>query len=321
MNVLLFVTIMLMLLTMMTYARLETFRSSQGFQILFQNYMEEKERGYINEMAIDRYKITHISKGKTTAKERTPKVNASPRISLQYLLNEKERSAHPLEAAEYNQLLKKLIINLYGDQKFFKEMGEKRITFVDETIAAISRASAALDDEHKIKDTEELSNLNLGDPELNEILYKILHGAPSIEMPKPPEEKNVPELIFSPTKDTVEQDDDADGQALDKLESQEYKSPKGYYSILDYLTVAKIPKIRVYLASPNVLKAIFNDDNVVQQIINTRKELYQGINSDNNAKNQLSDTFKNMFLGKQDPVFDEKILDFTVSKTNPSKYE
>jgi len=71
MNVLIFVMTMLMLLSLLTYARLESYRNSQVFQIFFTYYMEKDERGYQNLAAEKLYKKIKAP-GKKTSEEPSP---------------------------------------------------------------------------------------------------------------------------------------------------------------------------------------------------------------------------------------------------------
>lgn len=322
MNVLIFVSTLLMVMTIMTYARLETFRTSQGFQILFQNYMQKYERAYLNEQQEKRYNTTHISKDKTSEKApKAPKAKATPRIPLYYLVNKKDRDTHQAEAEQLNILLKKLMVNLYSQQPFFQELEQKRPGFLDEILVAVSKAAEALPEERKIKNAGELANLDLGDQELNEAFYKMLHGAPAIKLDLIKEISETQDLLgIEEKKEIIEENGDPEIAAVDAMEVEEFKSPQGYVSLLDFITTENVPKIRIYLASPIVLKSIFNDDSVVIEILKTRQELFQLITKES-PKGELQSTFKNQFDPRRDPTFDDKILDFSISKTNPKKYE
>src|SRR5262245_46516291 len=126
MNVLIFVITMIMLLSLLTYARLETFFSTQIFQVVFNNYMEKCERGCLSGQANRLYNEIKVSK---KAGSNSPKVPATSRLSLHLLLNKDERESHASEWGQRKILLKNLLHHLYGDQPFFKSLFKDRPFF------------------------------------------------------------------------------------------------------------------------------------------------------------------------------------------------
>ncbi len=50
MNVLLFTVVLVLMMSIMTYTRFETYRNFEGMRALFQHYMEEKERDGANKL-------------------------------------------------------------------------------------------------------------------------------------------------------------------------------------------------------------------------------------------------------------------------------
>ena len=70
MNILLMVMVMLMMLSLMTYAKLETYRSTQILDQFFNHYMQIEERGFINEDAVEKYKSTKMSTGTDTIRRK-----------------------------------------------------------------------------------------------------------------------------------------------------------------------------------------------------------------------------------------------------------
>lgn len=322
MNVLIFVATMLMLLAILTYGRLETYRTNQGHELLFKHYMQESERGYTNSVNTRKYETTTAST-KNSSEPKAEKIPATPRISILFFINAKERDAHQNETAKLSTMLKKLIFNLYGEQPFYKEIEQKRPTFLNEIISKIEIAADSLPKNKKITKTKELGNLDLGDQELNDAFYKMLHGAPALEIETKAPEKPLIEPLFTPleTTEVEAENETAADKKIAVVESKEYKSPKGYYSLLDFITISNSPKIRVYLAPREVLKAIFNEDAVVNEIIQNRNDIFKSIKGESGDVKQAGEAFKAAFEGRRDPNFDETVLDFSVSKTNPKKYE
>lgn len=318
MNVLIFVTTMLMLLSLMTYARLESYRSSQAFQIIFKHYMQEKERGYINGQAEEVYKsIVVKEKEKEEGTKKSPAIDASPRIAIGLLFDSKR------EGKDWDQtrvLLKNLIKNLYANQPFYQKIEQGRPAFIDDLLSAVTQAIDDLPSEKKPKKAADLAHLKLADPVLDDLLYKILHGAFYMDIvtdgQQQVEDQQNDSNKYSEDDIATTEDDNEGSNGFD-----EYKSPEGYYSLLDYVTAKKKPRIRVYLASRNVLLAVFQEPATVNAIINERESLYhQTAGSKQMDMEQLNETFKNQFEKLRDPAIEPDTLNFSVSKTNPKYY-
>lgn len=322
MNVLIFVSTMLMLLTLMTYAKLETYRNSQVFQVLFEHYAQKDERGQINlaaETTYDNIKKTakaekkedQPAKGKDKNQPPTPKAQGNARISIYLFKTKSQRESKPQEWQQAKTLLKNLMINLYKDQPFFIEMEKKRPQFLDEIINGLTQASDELPKERKWKKAQDIANTTLGDRELDHVLYLMGKGAAYKEVVN-----GAPQQAASEPKTPIEESD----EASDPSEQNEYKSPKGYYSLFDFITLSTSQKIRVYLTPKEVLRTIYNSDQIANDIMAERKQLY------NQAKNggdttALTKNFQEKFDSARDPALSKDTLDYTVTKTNPNKYE
>lgn len=310
MNVLIFVMTMLMLLSIMTYARLESYRSSQAFQIVFKHYMQEDETGYLNVKAKQTYKNINVSEknGKPS-----PKINASPRIGIDFLYD-KTRESNSKQWEQTKVLLKNLMRTLYEKHPFFKELEQKRPAFLDELLQAITKTIDTLSPEKKPKTAADLANLKLSDPELDQLLYKMLHGAfyKNILADQRSKDLKKEEKVTEADFETSIDDDDL------STEVAEFKSPEGYYSLLDFITSSKSP-IRVFLASKEVLESIFHDPGTVEAILEERENLYRQALAEGDIK-ALNETFKNQFQSKKDPKIDEESLNFSISKVNPKYY-
>ncbi len=316
MNVLIFVMTMLMLLSLMTYARLDSYRSSQTYQVIFKHFMQEDERGYINVQAEKSYKnIKVIEKEEADPqKKKSNKVDASPRISIALLFDPK-RDEKEKEWGQTKILLSNLMKKLYSEQPFYKKLENEHHGFVEDLIKAITQAIDDLPKEKRPKKPEDLGNLKLNDPKLDKALYKMLKGALKLnvvtdEQKKAQENDKSTDVVAETTVDDNEISNQTD----------EFKSSEGYYSLLDYLTATKSKQVRVYLASQNVLLAIFPDSSIVNAIIAERERLYKQVTADSDPE-QLSEAFKNQFLKSKDSAIDDEALNFTVNKTNPKNYK
>jgi hypothetical protein len=307
-----------MLLSLMTYARLDVYRSSQTFQFLFNKQMEKEERGYINSVALKKYKTTKGSSKKSAenSKPAAPKVAASPRINISALLpSKKEDELYAQKQQQTATLFKNLMVVLYANQPFFQKIQRERPTFMDDIVREVIQEAAQLPEKQQIKSARDLANLKLSDPDLNEAFYKMLHGAPNKELLNQEEGQNITQ--DQDNGDAVVEDDKSD-QAMMAKEAEEYKSPKGYFSLLDFVTIGSDNKIRVYLAPKEVLKAIYHN-HVVDEIMRERQELYRQAVADEDGSNKesLKETFRGMFDRHKDALIDDNLLDYSVSKTKP----
>lgn len=298
---------MLMLLVMMTYGRLESFRGFAYIQSEFRQYMEIHEREFINDAAIKQYK-------KTVPKSTDPKSNkgadqeineARSLIMFNLFTNKQERDAHPMEFDQLSQITRNLINYLYSDQPFFKKLEEKRPNFVLELLQALMRATEGLNEKEKIKKVGELSTIELDDFELDEAFTAMLKGSFDLHE-KVPQSENI-ELKFEEGRQVFRPN---------------FQPSEGYYSLIDFITMDKSGnyKIRIFLASPQLLMAIFGNPSIVYDILQTRYDLYKAVKTGmepKEAKKQFSDQFLNQRL----PSILPEILDFGVSKTNPRNYE
>lgn len=309
MNVLIFVVTMIMILTLLTYAKLETFRSSQVFQVLFENYMEKDERSHINLAAKKKYdSIKKTEKSKKEKKEDKPAKSASsPRISLELFKNKSARETKPQDWNQTKHLLKNLLNVLYKDQPFFVKLQNERPQFLEDLINSMTQAIDDLPKEKQLKKAQDFGNLSLNDPQLDALLYKILKGAPYKDVSKKEDSEE------TSSGETSEEASDP------TIGVDEYKSIKGYYSLLDFVTLSPNQKIRIYLASREVLQAIFLNEQVVDDVITERKALYRQLNAEASPED-LKKTFQSRFEGNVDPTVKESV-DYTVSKTNPKNYE
>jgi hypothetical protein len=310
MNVLIFVVTMVMLLSLMTYSRLDSYRNSQTYQVIFKHFMEKDERGYINVRGRKTYEDIKVKEGEENGdgKKKSKKVDASPSISIALLLDPK-REEKTKEWEQTKILLASLMKTLYSNQPFYIELEKEHPGFVNDLIRDLTQTIDALPKETKPKIPQDLGNLRLSDPKLDAALYKMLKGALKLNVVTD-EQKNekATEVIVETSVD--------DNEISNKTD--EYQSPEGYYSLLDYLTDKPSKQVRVYLAPLNVLLSIFSKDSV-NDIIAVREQLYKQAMAGSDT-DQLSESFKNQFLKLKDAAIDDDTLNFTVNKTNPKKY-
>lgn len=308
MNVLIFVITMLMLLATLTYGRLSEFRHSQISQLIFEKYMQTTERAYGNSAAELLYDGIHKSTKNETPS--APRIQATSRISLTPLfkVNKNQDPAQSKQAEQSRVMLKRLMAVLYQDQLFFQKLQNQRPAFLDDLITSVVAAVHALPKNAGLKKTADLANLQLSDQELDAVFYKMLKGAAY---------QDVLKNVSTESGTEESNNDQKDEPPLNA--SEEFRSPKGYFSLLDFITLSPLYKIRVYLAPREVLNVVFNDGDVVDEVINERYALYKQLQVGAKAED-LSRTFESQFVSKRNSEIDPSTLNFSVSKTNPKTY-
>lgn len=312
MNIIMFVMTLIMLLTTLTYARLENYRFQALIQTDFEYYLQEVERKKINEIANDWYnKITVKSKEKgstDTQGEPKAKVTASPKISWYYFLHPEAREQEPEKFRVLWNLNKQLMLVLFEQQPFFKKVQATRAHILDELLLAFIHAIDQLPDHQKPKKVSDFSHLNLEDLLLNTLSYKMFKGLPPLLDVKKEEVKEDGEGGSSEVSDSKEKE-------------EEFSHSHGYHSLLNYVTL-KNEKIRLFLASKPVLMAIVGEEKVAEEIIRLRKDIYRDLKNNKNKMTiqEASQQFEYM-IKTQITLSDESLIDFTVTKINPKNYE
>lgn len=312
MNILIFVMTMLMILASITYAKLDAFRGARVFQTVYEESLQKEERGVINSRAEKVYEAVKIN---TKEGEERPRNSGTARIGIKLFVDKHARDKGD-EWSQTKILFKNLLDVLYQDQPFYRDLAAKRSSFVEEIIEELVLSIDELSREMKPKTAADLANIRLPDPQLDKALYLMLRGASYMQIGAP---QQGGQPLGADNQEEVEPDTTApEDQKLGEEEMQEHVSSKGYYSLLDFVTLSSPPKIRVYLAPREVLMAIFLDPGTVDSVIQERSELHKQAKAGSDVK-ELGTKFKNEFERYKDPRIDEKSLDFSVSKTRPKK--
>lgn len=287
MNVLMFTMTMITLLATMTYAKIDSFRTLQISETEFQNYIEKTERKIINDEADIWYKNIVINpKGSNTPGNAKPPRIGTSKFSWSVLLDRDERDKDPQKLKQVIELTKKLIYNLFSDQKVFTNMMEANPDILDRLFSSLINAVEKLPGDRKIKKIIELSSLDLQNEELNLLLYELIKE--------------------NPHKTSLK-------------ENKQVKTNKDSYSLLDQLTTEAKPT-RLFLASRALLTSIFNQDSgLADQVILKRQTLYNQVKGGMDipeANAEFEAFIKSIF-----PYINPKLFNYSVSKTDPKKYE
>jgi len=302
MYVLTFVMAMLMVLIAMSYARLQQLRDAEAIRTHFIYYTQQRELSFFNNEAKHRYESNNVpaSSAKTNG-HNGPAKGVSRRLSIALLVDPQARINQPIKYAQESFFLKQLITALYSRQEFFRKAKQQRPNFLDELLSRLATQIEHEGEKSKIKRARDLANIDLGEEQLNEIFYKILHGKPI--------SKGIEKAL------TMPKGGEEGVESIEKKEEEEYRSEEGYLSLLDFITVNQQAKIRLYLASPYVLYALLHDSLLVQEIIEKRREIYHQLMADKLSKEQGKQQLEHLLAGYQQREF----FDFSISKVNPDK--
>jgi hypothetical protein len=281
MNVLMFVMAMLMLMSLMTYSKLNEYRIQSTLQYQFDNYMQHQERKYFNDRSLDKYNDTHVRTKKGTDKK-SPRNSSSSKLPIGVLLDRSQQSVGTGKYDTVRILLKNLIINTYGNHNFLAEALKERPDSIDEIINRLPDAVQNLPNNQKVTKPKDLADVDLEDSLLNELFYKLLKGS---------------QFLYEKKGKLIEE---------------------GYPPLVDFINTGKGSKIRVYLASREVLGVVF-DLNAVDEIVRSRDFFYLEVVNDRIEAKEATERFKTMFEGSISPNASTDFVDFSVSKTDPRK--
>jgi hypothetical protein len=295
MNILFFVIFYLMLLSVMTFGRLESFLGFSAMQKGFLEAMQKKEPEYYSQAAVRLYQSTVATKNgdDDDESEESEQNSASSKLSFNLFLSKEQRESYQKVLPMQIQAAKKLMEYLYKNEPFYKKGEEKYGDLSQEIIQSLINWSNTNKPKKAWKNAKEIANVDLGDEELNQVFTKMLEGTVKKETIK--------------TKDL----------------NSYFLPDDGVFSLLDMITVQSDKlKIRVYLASAQVLMALFDRPDVVNSILQERKRLFYAVDSGKTTPQDAAKSFKEQFLGQQAPGITEEMLDFGVSKTYPGgRYE
>lgn len=263
MNALPLVMGLIFILTIMTVEKYEKFQNNYIVQHAYQIYIDKKDRAVINR----RQELLRDSK--------TEETNSQRQLSFRsFVVKGTDRESEMYK--QNRQIIVDLIKGLYGHTTFYLELEQKRPQFVEEILDGLMTATSSLSEQGKMKRIEDISRIQLIDPELQEAYYKMLKGTMTRR-----------ELIENPLLRA---------------------NPKSYRSLLDFIHFNNFRDIKVHLASRELLKAIFEEDELVEKIIQKRKELAKVRNSDFAQFQE--------FKGKQRVGISDAMLNFDI-KYNP----
>ena len=275
MNILPLVLALVLMVSVLTVERLEKFKNHSIVQKEYQVFLKESERQVFNRREKRLFKDYEKS---------------LRQLTFRYFYDKEARDGHLNEAKQYRMLAIELMRTVYGEAAFFKELERKRPDFLEEILKAIENATEEAP-EKLIIETKDLARLNLEDPELQDAFYHMLKGT----------------ILRDKLMNLKEK-----GELTPKMKEKAYVS---LFTFIHNEGAKSPPTIKIGSAPPEILKAVFGNDEIVEAILLKRKEL-GGKDKDSGAE----EAFQSEFIGKRRPGIDEHLLDFKLS-ANSTKYD
>lgn len=275
MNILPLILALVLMLTVLTVEKLEKVKNQAIIQKQYQVFLEKSERQVFN---LRQDKL--FGKSKKSLRQ----------LSFRYIYDKKARDKNANTAKQYRMLIIELMKILYSDAPFYKELEQKRSNFLEELIDAVQTAADA-SPKKTIRRIQDISRLDLQDPELQTAFYKMLKGSITLD----------------------------DLKELNEIENVKYKKDKAYISLFTYINnfgADKKAVINVQLCPPEILKAIFINDEVVEAVRAKREELAAKKENDSSSV-----AFKMEFFEKRRSGLDDVILNFEISSTSKVDYD
>lgn len=179
-------------------------------------------------------------------------------------------------------LLKALISELYSGQDFFERAKESIPDLEEHFLHALLDKVKELKEEETLTSAKELASLNLDDDLQSYVRYKMLTG--------------------------------------NKYRKKNAKvSDPGFYPLLEFVSFRKHPHLMsLWLAPKPLLMALFQNEDVVNEVVQARHEIYNELRRDKNKsalqtkEAELRRRFSMQIFG-----IDSQYIDFKVSRTLP----
>jgi hypothetical protein len=270
MNILVFVTALILALSALTYARLDSYIDTKLMRSRQSTFMQEEERQALNrrvEKSYDKHNISRKSTNKNKDegnKEAETKANLNKKLDIALLFAEKESEASRITYT----WLRELIVKEYEKKYFFDEMMKKKSldaeALVDRLLTTLIETGKSSDKKIHPKRIRDINEIVLEDKELSDLLYDLI------------------------------------------------KKPDSLYEWISFNNTNK--KLSVYRCDRALLNVVYNDSNIVEEILHERYRLYYAVKNKKIKKQDASKEFEEQFKGLS-PHKD--LLDFRVRSTKP----
>ncbi len=286
MNILPLVLLLILTLSVLTLKQVEDFKNLEIVRKECQDFIRELDKQHFNH----RQRILYDNGVQDYYKTR--------KLNLHAFFDQKVTSDQR-KLEQLKQILKELMKVLYAEADFFKKIEKKRPDFLTELVDQITDPD--LDISHITHShIENLSQIKLSDPELQEVFYHMLKG-------------------------TIGRKERKEIEKYRAISNQHRE--KSYLSLLNFLSFKKVNStdrpepIPIYQAPKELLLAIYEKE-AVNEILIKRREFKHTKKDSSSEKTQKKESFAD-FIFKQAKVIpiDNEMLDPTVSTTDPEIYD
>lgn len=305
MNLLIYITALLLVIASMSYQALSHYRVGAFLRSSWEHYMRIEMTCDFNSRIEGEYRLLRRSNGKNVGREEAGNVeagieatdkNASATINFRYLTKQELADAHPREAQLMTNLMKRLIHFLYGKQSFYQSALQERPALIDELIGALRQVEAELPQQQKVNRVSKLNALQPLEDNLKSFWYQLLR--------KNPADLSVLALLLQ--------------RPLHIIQLQEECLE---ISLKSYLNDKNALKLRVYLAPRAILYALLQDERAVFEVSEERKKMYREAKKPGKNLALLTEQFKQFCSNYPEMREFEPILSFNVTATNPKEYQ
>ena len=301
MNLLVFVLSFLMLNAAISYQGLAHYKANALVRGIWDRIIRIEEPCSFNSSVENEFKqikgtrLTKKAQAELEEKEDTEAKGAA-KINFRFLTDPALAEKSPKETEQMSLLIKKLILILYGDQAFFKELYQPRPTIIQDITNALRALSEEMG-EKKIGSTKKLAQISLKDENLEKLWHQLLR--------KNPVSSQAQQLIFNLTQEQMQKG--GDNLCFET-------------NLIAYLSNSNVLQLRIYLAPRPLLLALLDDPNLVNELIQKRKELHKEITRKNNPITSEEATNELKTFAEKFPTFGQfdAIINYKVTTTPPS---
>lgn len=305
MNLLVFVLSFLMLIAAISYQGLAHYKTNALVRGIWDRIIRVEEPCTFNRAVESEYKQIkgkRLSKKEQAEAEKKEDEEAkgASKINFRFLTDPLYPEQYPKQTEQMETLLKKMIDILYGDQSFFKELKTGRPTIVQDIINALRSYSDELSDKNKITTTKKLAQVSLKEEGLEKLWHQFLR--------KNPVSDEVNQRLFNLSQEEM-------AKAKDKLCFET--------DLIQYLSNSNVQQIRLYLAPRPILLALLDDPNLVDELLQKRRELHKEVSRKNNPIDPKNAAIELQNFAAKFPTLGsfDAIINYTVNKTDPAQYE
>jgi hypothetical protein len=288
------------MLSVLTYARIDTFLTLSLLRLEYRHYIQRVERNYSNNRFEALYSSQKVEKednpyaeevGEEEYSEGSGNLNA--RLYFRGFIEEHNREEEWFQTVQ--EITKRLLRILYSDKTFYQkavyadwtENGRNEEEFLEHLLQSIMEQSPHLKQEGlDMTQPWNLAKVEFADQHVRNAFCTMLRGS--------------------------------NGQRVHAVKESDPALADGWIpSLFDYIGMRKKTQTSVYLAHQELLQAFFQDEELVKDLLVLRQELYRD-------RKKIDPTvaekkLKDLTFGKIFTLHDQELLEWRVSGTRPTK--